>query len=77
MLHLVGQHALRGLSENVLEDPEVVGTMGCVGVHMLVEEGQGLVPPLNSGEVAGNVNVFTVHDHHLAVQQYLPGPSDS
>lgn len=73
MLDLVGQHALHSLSEAVLRDPEVIGTMGCVDVYMLVQKGQGLVSALNSVEVARNVNDFTMHDHHFPAQRYLTG----
>lgn len=75
MLDLVGQPALYSLPGDVLGGPEVVGTIGWVGVYVLVEEVQSLVPPLNSVEVARNDNVLTVHVHRFPVQHDLPGHS--
>lgn len=75
MLYLVGPHALHNLPKDVLGYPEVVGTIGWVGVYVLVEEVQSLVPPPNSVEVVRNVNILIVHDHHFPVQHYLPSHS--
>lgn len=74
-LDLVGQHALHGLPEDVLEHLKVQEIMRWVGVYIVLEEDQGLVLPLNSVEIARNVNVLTARDHHFPAQQYLPGHS--
>lgn len=61
--------------EDVLEHLKVQEIMRRVGVYIVLEEDQGLVLPLNSVEIARNVNVLTACDHHFPAQQYLPGHS--
>lgn len=68
-----------GLGDSLIahhpKDEAGVSEVGFLGGHLLAEEGHVLL--LASAQIVRNVDVLTVHDHHLWAQQYLLGNDGS